>query len=115
MPNKKYETGRRFEYAVKKKLEEHGWTVIRAAGSHGWADLVAWKPASPTYIIQCKSYAVQPHELKAYEEQVSLFDIQDPCTKRVYMVIERPKRGVWKVWYLGRYGTWQQTDFDDAF
>lgn len=36
-----YEKGRAYEYRVKKKLEDEGWTVLRSAGSHGFADLVA--------------------------------------------------------------------------
>jgi len=41
MPNKNYISGRQKEYRLKKKYEERGFIVIRAAGSHGFADLVA--------------------------------------------------------------------------
>lgn len=41
LPNKKYESGRGLEYRIKDKLESQGYFVIRAAGSHGVADLVA--------------------------------------------------------------------------
>jgi Holliday junction resolvase len=37
----RYHKGRRFEYQVKKWLEDKGYIVLRTAGSHGFADLVA--------------------------------------------------------------------------
>lgn len=59
MPNKKYQAGYRFELETKKKWEEKGYWVIRAAGSHGKADLVAIKRNPPkyteVYLIQCKT------------------------------------------------------------
>jgi Holliday junction resolvase len=41
MTNANYGKGRRYEYRAKKSLESMGYTVIRAAGSHGPFDLVA--------------------------------------------------------------------------
>jgi Holliday junction resolvase len=41
MPNKAYGRGRALEYQMKDKLEKQGYFVVRAAGSHGVADLVA--------------------------------------------------------------------------
>jgi hypothetical protein len=41
MPNRNYLRGRAHEYAIKRKWERDGWTVLRTAGSHGFADLVA--------------------------------------------------------------------------
>jgi Holliday junction resolvase len=59
LPNKKYQAGYRFELSTKKKWEEKGFYVIRAAGSHGKADLVAIKINPPkyteVYLIQCKT------------------------------------------------------------
>ncbi len=52
-----YKRGYNFELAVKKKWEERGYWVIRAAGSHGKADLVALINDSDqclVYLIQCK-------------------------------------------------------------
>lgn len=40
--NSNYRRGVRAEYRIKKLLESTGYTVIRAAGSHGHFDLVAW-------------------------------------------------------------------------
>lgn len=42
--NKHYKVGRSLEYAVKKALEQDGYTVFRSAGSHSQADLIAIRP-----------------------------------------------------------------------
>jgi Holliday junction resolvase len=44
MGNRNYERGRAKEYRVKKQYEKLGCIVIRASGSHGFADLVALHP-----------------------------------------------------------------------
>lgn len=44
MPNINYKRSRSREYSLKKALERQGYFVIRAAGSKGFADLVAIKP-----------------------------------------------------------------------
>ena len=54
MTNSRYVAGRAFEYKVAKQLKEEGWQVIRAAGSHGPYDLVAWSPEVGVRLIQCK-------------------------------------------------------------
>lgn len=58
MPNKHYESGRRFEYRIKNHLERIGYYVIRSAGSKGIADLVAIIPVgnhSKVFLIQVKT------------------------------------------------------------
>jgi len=37
----KYAKGRKKEYKLKNKLEKEGYIVLRTAGSHGFADLIA--------------------------------------------------------------------------
>lgn len=54
MPNKNYLAGRAFEYKVKARYEEHGYTVLRMAGSHGPYDLIAYRAYAPAVAIQCK-------------------------------------------------------------
>ena len=53
-----YRKGSDFERFVKYQLEEEGWFVVRSAGSHGPADLVAIKGGFKTMLIQCKAGAV---------------------------------------------------------
>jgi len=49
-----YSKGANFERRVKKRLEKLGYYVIRAAGSHGTFDLVAFKAHRRPLGIQCK-------------------------------------------------------------
>lgn len=61
MPNKNYINGRNFEYKVKKIWEDQGYYVIRSAGSHGIADLVALDfdgQYTSVVLIQCKTRGV---------------------------------------------------------
>jgi Holliday junction resolvase len=53
VPNTNYRRGARFEYQCRDELMEAGWFVIRAAGSHGAADLVALR-GNDVLLIQCK-------------------------------------------------------------
>jgi Holliday junction resolvase len=53
--NKNYVNGRAKEYRIKKKLESEGWIVLRTAGSHGFADLIAIdKLCKVIKFVQCK-------------------------------------------------------------
>jgi Holliday junction resolvase len=59
----RYKRGRAFEYRVKKKLEREGYYVVRSAGSHSVADLVAVRkkvgrtavtiPLAEVLFVQC--------------------------------------------------------------
>ena len=53
MPNKNYNSGRSFEYRIKKWLEERGWLCCRTAGSHSPFDIIAMA-CGQTLAIQCK-------------------------------------------------------------
>jgi len=50
-----YSRGRAFEYRIKKYFEELGYFVVRSAGSHSVADLVAMRVGSRPVLVQCKS------------------------------------------------------------
>lgn len=41
MTNRRYDSGRAFEYRAKAYLERRGFKVVRSAGSHGPIDLLA--------------------------------------------------------------------------
>jgi len=56
--NRNYNRGRAYEYKAKKALEQQGWTVIRAAGSHGPYDLIAFKEGQRVRCIQIKATKV---------------------------------------------------------
>lgn len=52
--NRNYTLGRAFEYKRKKFWESIGWTVVRSAGSHSFADLVLLHPEVAPVTVQCK-------------------------------------------------------------
>lgn len=55
MPNKNYEKGKKKEYRVRDHYVRMGYIVLRTAGSHGFADLIAIHPESKSIrFIQCK-------------------------------------------------------------
>jgi Holliday junction resolvase len=101
-----YARGANFERQVKADLEGKGYLVIRAAGSHGIMDLVAFQSqwnleegdAGHIWFVQCKTNAkMLPMERK------KLFEVSDKCGAWPILA-SRPKRG--KIIY--------QTYFDDA-
>lgn len=49
------------ERQIRKRLEEEGWWVTRAAGSLGDADLVALKAGEKPLMVECKSDARGPY------------------------------------------------------
>lgn len=54
-----YKKGRAFEYFIYHKLEDKGYLVFRTAGSHGVADLIAFKKhfhrPDEILLVQCKA------------------------------------------------------------
>lgn len=66
MTNKRYQSGRNFEYRVKRYFETQGYFVVRSAGSKGIADLIAISPDGTVSLVQCKLYGTI--SVKEYEE-----------------------------------------------
>lgn len=70
-----YRKGARLEYWVKQKLEKNGYYVVRSAGSHGVADLIAFKrlflpyPHPEVLFIQVSA---KPKPVAEIEELVNL-------------------------------------------
>ena len=70
-----YRKGADFERTVKADLEARGYLVIRAAGSHGIMDLVAFRPpraphaTGETWLVQCKIHGtISPADRKELYE-----------------------------------------------
>lgn len=83
-----YRRGANFERIVAAALERDGYVVMRAAGSHGKADLVALKPTQ-VVLVQCKltgTSAVRPPEWNA---------LWDAATRAgaIAVIASRPARG----------------------
>jgi len=72
-----YRKGAQFEYRVKSIFEKEGYYVVRSAGSHGIADLVAIHPplylmlGNKVVLIQC---SVKPKPLSEVIKLVELCD-----------------------------------------
>jgi len=49
-----YTRGRRLEHLARAYFEQHGYTVIRSAGSKSPVDLVCLRAGEPTLLVQCK-------------------------------------------------------------
>lgn len=59
MSNKQYNSGRRFEYEVADDWNERGYNTIRAAGSHGLYDVLAFRLDRKPEFIQAKRVSTQ--------------------------------------------------------
>jgi Holliday junction resolvase len=77
--NKNYRRGREAEYRAKRLLEAAGYTVIRAAGSHGMFDLVALSKLGGR-AIQIKTGSARVTQIE--REAIKLFR-RDGCPDNV--------------------------------
>lgn len=68
-----YERGIRAEYQAVNDLRDSGYTVIRSAGSHGAADVVAWL-GYLVRIIQVKQVRSRLAARCAVQEAITKFD-----------------------------------------
>ncbi|MBT9252190.1 MAG: hypothetical protein KM296_00545 [Brockia lithotrophica] len=89
-----YRKGRNAEYAVKRKLEKEGYIVIRSAGSHSPADLIAVNEEKIVF-VQVKS-TNNPSQIRQMFMQAKkeLSSLPSPpyVEKRVYVKLERTKK-----------------------
>jgi len=95
-----YRRGADFERTVQDDLEDKGYLVIRAAGSHGIMDLVAFtlrERFAPPLFIQCKTNGKM-----SPKERRDLWEVAHICGA-VPIKASRPKRGaiLFERWYRG--------------
>jgi len=83
--------GTQRERAVRKRLEEDGWFVMRAAGSKGCGDLIAGKRGFPTRLIQVKGNAVNAYKTFVPAER-----------KRISEAARQAGWEAWLVWWPPR-------------
>lgn len=104
MPNKNYLRGRRLEWQVKKDLEQDGWTVMRTAGSHGFADLIALKGDTIRF-IQCKTIATAKGSgarIKSLKREVASETPQDGLAQVKHELIVKVKGiGTYETYPIG--------------
>lgn len=70
----KYSKGRKKEYEIMHQLEREGWTVLRTAGSHGFADLIAISSYGLIRFIQCKPDDFPETQVRILEEKNKIFN-----------------------------------------
>jgi hypothetical protein len=69
MTNKNYKKGRKKEYKIKKLLEKEGYIVLRSAGSHGFADLVAVRKPKEREVREIKFIQCKPENFRESERK----------------------------------------------
>jgi Holliday junction resolvase len=80
-----YRAGTLFERQVQAHLARNGYFVIRAAGSHGVADIVALKHGQ-TLLVQCKRAQMRGREWNA------LLEIAAQCDALPILAERAPRR-----------------------
>ena len=98
----RYHKGRRFEYQFKKFLQKKGYIVLRTAGSHGFADLIAVGKNGEVIFYQL-SYRFEKSKYKklmniALERKIRIFYVVK--TKRgwdIYEINCATERGIVQV------------------
>ena len=86
----KYERGRAIEYRIQRELEANGFTTIRAAGSKGKADVIAWDEHIYRH-IQAKSFITRPGSFADDIEQ--LRSILCPANARKELWVWKHREG----------------------
>ncbi len=109
VPNIQYIRGRNTEYKAMRELEAEGYTCLRASGSHGVFDVIAWKETDILF-IQCKREKTNsgksrsrsqekcsrhPHQdLNHYSEDVEHIQMQKlPAMCRKQLWVWRDRQG----------------------
>jgi len=87
----RYAQGYRFEVRVRKDMESRGWFVIRAAGSHGPADLLCLKAGEPPLLIQCKA-----NSARYKREGIALAAIADSVGAEALLAVKEGHKLVYR-------------------
>ena len=102
MVNKNYVSGRRFEYTIKKELQDQGWIAIRSAGSHSPFDIVAIK-GNKILLLQLKKYQGGKMPFSEYRKEMrKLFELDIAKTLEPTVAIIQDKEGLRKALRLSR-------------
>ena len=88
MPNANYRRGRDKEYRVKRRLEKEGLIVLRTAGSHGFADLIAIDIDDlKIRFIQCKPNKFSETQINKLMQEHKEFNNEDYVWDTTFEVI----------------------------
>lgn len=82
----RYDRGRALEYATMKDLKTNGYETFRSAGSHGIADVLAFKPGQVLFVqAKTKQGVISP------ADRVDLIWLANMVPGGVPIVVTRPK------------------------
>lgn len=96
--NLNYRRSRARETQLKRNLEKEGYYTIRAAGSHGLADVIAIKPAECGNAFHYEVRFLQVKVSEKLRKQQHLYVVEDsPCGKINVEYIKYPVKS--KKWY----------------
>lgn len=87
----RYQQGRQAEYAVQRELAAEGYTTIRAAGSKGKTDILAWNGNHYRH-IQVKTFAKRPGDYSDDLAALSSFPAPYNATRELW-IKQRGQRG----------------------
>lgn len=90
--NKRYLQGRAAEYLAQRELEAEGWFTVRAAGSKGAVDIVAWR-AERVCFLQIKTFQDRPGSYAKDVQQLS--DIMLPPNATAELWIRQHRARKW--------------------
>jgi hypothetical protein len=90
MPNNSYLRGRRLEWLFCKMGKDHGWQTSRTAGSHGFFDVVWWRPAGKGTVME----GIEQIHNEGWVPEPHLNNVPDPWMYSYF----RYTRGLNKQW-----------------
>ena len=88
MVNRNYIRGRAAEYRAKKELEADDFFVIRSAGSHSYADLIA-VDINVTRLIQVKATTKGKNYMDDNLRALIALPVHDNCRKELWILTKK--------------------------
>lgn len=99
-----YARGASFERRVRDVLAAQGWLVLRSAGSHSPADLVAWSPVEELYGSVCWLVQAKRSGVPSAADRLALLAWADRAAAVAVLVRPRFGGGLdWRRWHAGRH------------
>lgn len=96
MTNRRYLQGRAAEYLAQRELEVEGWTTVRAAGSKGAVDIVAWR-AERVRFLQIKTFQDRPGSYAKDITQLETLELPPSATSELWIRKYRAREWLKKI------------------
>ncbi len=109
-----YARGATFERRVRDALTAQGWLVLRSAGSHSPADLVAWSPVEEPYGSRCWFVQAKRSGVPSAADRVALLAWADRAGAVAVLVRPRLRGLDWRTWDAGAR-RWVPVDVEEPW